>query len=319
MRDAFAVLFFVSVGMLFNPSVLLAHPFQFMGLLAVILIAKPLAAVAIVWILGHSVRTALTVSVALAQIGEFSFILAELASDEKLLPADGLSLLIACAISSIALNPLIFRTIGPLEAALRRRPRLWALLNRRAEARVRRFEAQPTAIGAPTSANGRAIIVGYGPVGRTAAGILKDFEVQPVVVDLNIDTVNSVLASGDLAVFGDATRREILSAAGTEQASYLLVTVPEIETRTVVILAARELNPDLKVFVRARYLEERAWLEEIGATAACFEEAEAAIGLATLLLHEMGASEERIEWEEKRIRKKAAFRGELPTDEESAK
>lgn len=319
MRDAFAVLFFVSVGMLLKPQVLLAHPFLFAGLLGVILIAKPLAAVAIVWALGHSVRTALTVSVALAQIGEFSFILAELATEEKVLPDDGLSLLIACAICSIALNPLIFRTIGPLEAALRRRPRLWAALNRRAEARVRRFEAQPTAISDTTSANGRAIIVGYGPVGRTAAGILKDFEVQPVVVDLNIDTVNSVLASGDLAVFGDATRRDILTAAGIEQASYLLVTVPDIETRTVVILAARELNPDLKVFVRARYLEERAWLEEIGATAACFEEAEAAIGLATLLLHEMGASEERIEWEEKRIRKRAAFRGDLPTDEESAK
>jgi len=315
MRDAFAVLFFVSVGMLFDPHVLWEHPFMFLGLLAVILIAKPLAALLIVWGLGHSIRTALTVSVALAQIGEFSFILAELATKlvspakEPLLSEVGMSLLIACAITSIALNPLAFRSIGPLEAALRRRPRLWQALNRRAEARTQKLVAQPLD-DLPVTPNGRAIIVGYGPVGRTAAAILKEFGVQPVVVDLNIDTVNSLLGSGELAVFGDATRRDILSAAGIQQASYLLATIPDIETRTVVILTARELNPDLKVFVRARYLEERAWLEEIGATAACFEEAEAAIGLATLLLHEMGASDERIEQEEQRIRKQSAFRSE---------
>ncbi|MCE9555255.1 MAG: cation:proton antiporter [Planctomycetes bacterium] len=314
MRDAFAVLFFVSVGMLLKPQVLMAHPFLFVGLLGVILVAKPLAALGIVWALGHSVRTALTVSVALAQIGEFSFILAELAKEHKLLNEDGLSLLVACAICSIALNPLVFRLVGPLEASLRRRPRLWALLNRRAEARAKRGVVKPL-VDETTPPNGRAIIVGYGPVGRTAAGILKEFGVQPVVVDLNIDTVNTLLEAGELAVFGDATRRDILSAAGTEQASYLLVTVPDIETRTVVILAASELNPQLKVFVRARYLEERAWLEEIGATGACFEEAEAAIGLSTLLLHEMGASDERIEKEQQRIRRQGAFRAELPANE----
>ena len=306
MRDAFAVLFFVSVGMLFKPLVLLTHPFLFVGLLAVILIAKPLAAIAIVWGLGHSVRTALTVSISLAQIGEFSFILAELAKKKEVISDDGLSLLIACAICSIALNPLLFRLIGPTETFLRKRPRLWATLTRRAEARARRVDTRPVPEDSASS-KGRAIIVGYGPVGRTAAGILKEFDIQPVVVDMNIDTVNMLIEGGDLAVFGDATHRDILTAAGTQQAAYLLVTVPDIETRTVVILTARELQPDLKVFVRARYLEERAWLEEIGATAACFEEAEAAIGLATLLLNEMGASDERIEAEEKRIRKKTGF------------
>ena len=314
MRDAFAVLFFVSVGMLLRPQVLMGHPFLFVGLLGVILIAKPLAALGIVWALGHSVRTALTVAVALAQIGEFSFILAELAKELKVLSEDGLSLLVACAICSIALNPLVFRLVGPLEASLRRRPGLWAVLNRRAEARAKRGVVKPL-VDEAMPPNGRAIIVGYGPVGRTAAGILKEFGVQPVVVDLNIDTVNTLLEAGDLAVFGDATRRDILIAAGTEEASYLLVTVRDIQTRTVVILAAQELNARLKVFVRARYLEERAWLEEIGATAACFEEAEAAIGLSTLLLHEMGASDERIEKEQQRIRQRAAFRTELPTDE----
>jgi len=315
MRDAFAVLFFVSVGMLFDPHVLWTHPLMFLGLLAVILVTKPLTALLIVWGLGHSIRTALTVAVALAQIGEFSFILAELATElvsstkEPLLSDVGMSLLIACAICSIALNPLAFWTIGPLEAALRKRPRIWQALHRRAEARSRRLIAQPLA-GSPAPPNGRAIIVGYGPVGRTASGILKEFGVQPVVVDLNIDTVNALLGSGELAVFGDATRRDILTAAGVQQASYLLATIPDIETRTVVILTARELNPDLKVFVRARYLEERAWLEEIGATAACFEETEAAIGLATLLLNEMGASDQRIEQEEQRIRQQTVFREE---------
>jgi CPA2 family monovalent cation:H+ antiporter-2 len=263
------------------------------------------------------VRTALTVAVGLAQIGEFSFILADLAMDLatddkinkiKLLTENQQSLLIACAIVSIAMNPLLFRLIEPLEKALQRRPKLWAALNRRAEAHARRATLPPAPVPTADGVTGRAIIVGYGPVGRTAAGILKEFNIQPLVVDLNIDTVNELIDAGEAAVFGDAARREILVAAGAEQAAYLLVTVPNIDVRTVVILLARELNPELKVFVRAHYLSEQAWLEEIGATAACFEEAEAAIGLATLLLHEMGASAERIEQEEQRIRRSTAFR-----------
>ena len=308
MRDAFAVLFFVSVGMLFDPGAVLARPGLFAGLLAVILLAKPVAAVAIVWSLGYSVRTALTVAIGLAQIGEFSFILAELAADHNLMSAEAQSVMVACAILSIAINPLLFRLIGPVETWLRRRPRAWRLLSGRSEARVR--DIATITPSEADDAGGRAIVVGYGPVGRTAFGILKEFGIRPVIVDLNVDAVADLSAAGELAVYGDATQRDILAAAGVATARYLLVTVPEIETRTVIVIVARELNPQIKIFVRARYLEERAWLEEIGATRACFEEAETAIGLATLLLREVGASEDRIRTELDLLRARLAVQQE---------
>jgi monovalent cation:H+ antiporter-2, CPA2 family len=307
MRDAFAVLFFVSVGMLFDPVTVWHHPLLFLGLLLVILVANPLTAAAIVWTLGYSVRTALTVAVGIAQIGEFSFILAALATDQELLPAEGQSLLVACSIVAISLNPLLFRGIGPLEAWLHRRPKLWTFLSQRSESRARRAPA-PLARPADDGADRpRAIIVGYGPVGQTASSILKEFGVEPVIVELNIDTITRLTAAGELAVFGDAARREILDAAGVAAAQYLLITTPDPHTRTITVIVARELNPAVKIFVRARYLGERAWLEEIGATEVCFEEAETAIGLATLLLREMGADEERMRRELRRTRTRLAF------------
>jgi CPA2 family monovalent cation:H+ antiporter-2 len=154
-----------------------------------------------------------------------------------------------------------------------------------------------------------AVVVGYGPVGQTACRILKEFGVRPVVVDLNLDTVRSLAESGELAVYGDATQREILAAAGIREAKYLLVAVPEVLTRTVVILAAKDLNPDLRVFARARYIQERAWLEEVGATGVVTEEAETAVGLAVLLLREVGADQERVREEIRRIQEELRARG----------
>jgi CPA2 family monovalent cation:H+ antiporter-2 len=306
MRDAFAVLFFVSVGMQLDAAVILANPRLFVLLLGVILIAKPVVAWGLVWTLGYSVRTALTVAIALARIGEFSFILAGLAADLKLLAPEGESLLVAAAILTISLNPLLFRAVAPLEAWARRQPRLWKLLSHRSETKALK---RPRAAMAP-AANAtvrRAIVIGYGPVGRTASAIMKEFGIEPVIVDLNVDTITNLTARGELAVYGDAAQREILKDAGIATAQYLLITIPELQTRTVIILVARELNADIKVFVRARYLEERAWLEEIGASEVCFEEAEAAMGLAAILLREVGADEDRIALELRRTRSRLAF------------
>ncbi|MEX0701356.1 MAG: cation:proton antiporter [Planctomycetales bacterium] len=303
MRDAFAVLFFVSVGMLFDPQAIAHNPGLFAALLGIILIAKPVSAIAIVWALGYSPRTALTVAIGLAQIGEFSFIVADLAAKHQLIARESQSLLVACAIVSIMFNPLLFRGIPPIEAWLRRRRRLWRALTVRSESRG--------LVGGPfgnhpanerADAESLAIIVGYGPVGRTAASILRGFGVKPIIIDLNVDTVRVLLAAGESAIYGDAGRREVLRGAGIESAKYLLITIPDVQTRTVVMIVARELNPGIKIFVRARYLAERAWLEEVGATDVCFEEAETAIGLASLLLHEVGASEEQVRSELQRIR-----------------
>jgi CPA2 family monovalent cation:H+ antiporter-2 len=146
-----------------------------------------------------------------------------------------------------------------------------------------------------------AVIVGYGPVGQAAFRILKEFDIKPVVIDLNLDTIKDLVDAGEFGVYGDAARTDILEAAGIRTAKYLLATIPAVLGRTVVTLAAKELNPELRVFVRARYIQEQAWLEEVGATKVVTEEAETAIGLAVLLLREVGADENRIQKEITRI------------------
>ncbi len=309
MRDAFAVLFFVSVGMLFDAAAVLHQPLLMFLLLTVILIAKPLTALIIVWALRYSFRSAITVAIALAQIGEFSFLLADEAIRHQFMSEEGRSLLVVCAIVSITLNPLLFRAIVPLEHWLRARPQFWQRLSQRAEAGGMETNKQVVAQLTPSDQHSteapahRAVIVGYGPVGRTAAAILQNFGIEPIVIDLNLDTVRELTASNRLAIYGDATRRDILEAAGIQFSKYLLVTTPEVLVRTLVIINAKELNPDLLVFARARYVNERAWLEEIGATQICIEEAEAAVGLADLILREVGANEERVREEIARVHK----------------
>jgi CPA2 family monovalent cation:H+ antiporter-2 len=305
MRDAFAVLFFVSVGMLFDPRVLMTDLGLFVGMLCVILVAKPLTAFLITWGLRYSIRTSLTVAIALAQIGEFSFLLGNEAMHHQLLAAEGQSLLVTCALVSITINPLMFRALDPLETWLRKNDRVWRFISRRSEvggAAVNLAMRQRLpAVGEEEEAKARAVIVGYGPVGQTATRILKDFNMQPVIVDLNVDTVREIAGAGGLAIYGDATRRDILDAAGIHDATYLLVTIPDVMTRTVVIMTAKNLNAELRVFARARYIQERAWLEEVGATQIVTEEAETALGLAVLLLREVGADETRIRDEIQRI------------------
>lgn len=305
MRDAFAVLFFVSVGMLFDPRVMVDHPLLLLAMLGIVLIANPIAAFVVAWTMCYSFRTAITVAIALSQIGEFSFLLANEAMRSKLLPVEGQSLLVACSILSIALNPILFLGIDPLENWLLRKPRLWRLLNGRAESGGAELNKSTQAslleMEESKKQSVTAVIVGYGPVGETASRILRDFGVKPVVIDLNLDTVKSLAESGTLSVYGDATRPEILTAAGIKHAKYLLVTVPAVLARTVIILAAKNLNPELRVFVRARYIQERAWLAEVGATGVVTEEAETAVGLAVLLLREMDANEERIRTEINKI------------------
>jgi CPA2 family monovalent cation:H+ antiporter-2 len=253
------------------------------------------------------VRTALTVATALAQIGEFSFLLANEAMGLGILSENGQSLLVTCALITIAINPLLFRSLDPLEKWLRNRGKLWRILSRRSEyngmqlnldERVR-FSQQVQKPGIKA----KAVIVGYGPVGRTASRILNDFDISLTVIDLNLDTVRNLVESGQAAIFGDASQQEILEAAGIKKADYLLVTIPDALTRTAVVLNAKELNPRLHVFARARYLEERAWLDEIGATDVCIEEAETAIGLAIQLLRVVGAEGSRIQEEIHKIRK----------------
>jgi CPA2 family monovalent cation:H+ antiporter-2 len=297
LRDAFAVLFFVSVGMLFDPQFLIREPLLMLAALSIILLVKPLIALVIVAALGYSVRTALTVALGLAQIGEFSFILSDLARKHGLMPNDGHNLLVGAAILSITLNPLLFRSIGGIERWLRARPRLWKWLNARAERRVAGLNegrTNPDPLPGQVAPR-RAIVVGYGPVGRAVDRLLQEAGLTTVVVDMNADTVAEIRQQGQAAVYGDASRESILEVAGVAQAAYVVITLPHTADRTSVVAAARNLNPKVKTFVRAHYIRERGELEQVGATAAIFEEAEAAVALAKLVLAETGVGRESID------------------------
>ena len=289
MRDAFAVLFFVSVGMLFDYRVVLEQPLLMAGVLAGVLLVKPVAAFLIVLLLGHPLRTALTAAGALAQIGEFSFILAELAKSLGLLPGEGHTVLVGAAIVSISLNPVLFR------ATLRFEPALEKLLGRFVRKAGDGLGAKANAheLARPDAAS-RAVVVGYGPVGKVVVRLLREFEIEPFVIEMNVDTVLELHNLGKRAIFGDATNPLILQEAGIRSASHLIVTLPDADTRLRVITEARTLNPELRVFTRARYLREKESLEAAGADIICFDEGEAAVGLAEVLLREVHAPPERV-------------------------
>jgi monovalent cation:H+ antiporter-2, CPA2 family len=297
MRDAFAVLFFVSVGMLFDPTFLLQQPLMVGAALGIILLAKPMVALAIVAMLGHSARTALTVAIGLAQIGEFSFILSDVTRRYGLMPEAGHNVLVASAIISITLNPMLFRALPKTEAWLKRRPLLWRLLNGRAERRAAAANvAAANMLAHSLDAGARlAIVVGYGPVGRSVHRLLREAGLSTVVIELNMDTVISLMAEGQTAIFGDASHESLLEQAGLRRASHLILTLPHSTDRTAVVAAARSLSTDVRILVRARYLREREDLEQAGATAAVFEEAEAAVALARLVLADTGIYREAVD------------------------
>lgn len=299
MRDAFAVLFFVSVGMLFDPRFLLEQPLMVLAALVVILLVKPFAALLIVAVLGYSVRTALTVALALAQIGEFSFILSELARQHGLMPDAGHNMLVASAIISITLNPLLFRQVPRIESWLQKKPLLWKWLNGRAERRAAAKSPDIVESSAPHSTHSSpvhpgpyAMIIGYGPVGRTVHRVIEDAGIAATVIDMNMDTVSSLKALGKSAVFGDASNERVLEEAGIKNATHLVVTLPDMAHRAAIITAARNINESILIVVRARYLRERAELEQHGVTSAVFEEAEAAVALARLVLADTGVHRE---------------------------
>ncbi len=191
MRDAFAVLFFVSVGMLLAPAALLQSPGLVLGALAIVLVGKPLVAMVLVWAFGYPFRASVTVAVALAQIGEFSFILATMGHELGILTTDATNAIVAASIVSIVLNPVAYRMIRPLERWLAARPALWAFLNREPSVPS---DLQTSRKPRPADPDHRAVVIGYGPTGRTVVRLLRDNGIAPTVVDLNIDAVRELRA-----------------------------------------------------------------------------------------------------------------------------
>jgi CPA2 family monovalent cation:H+ antiporter-2 len=299
MRDAFAVLFFVSVGMLFDPAYLVRAPGVVAATLAVVMLGKPAAALAIVLLLGYPVRVALAVSVALAQIGEFSFILAALGTSLGVLPREATGALVAAAIVSISLNPLLYRLVGPAEAWAARRPRLW----RRLTARVRQAAgAGPRTAEPVTDPRFRAVVIGYGPVGRTLVRLLRENGIEPTIVEMNLETVRRLRDEGVAAVYGDAGHRDTLKEAGVARADTLVLSASGLKGAQEVVRVARELNPDVRVLARSAYLRERAELYRAGADAVYAGEGEVALAMAESVLTDLGASPDQIDRERQRVR-----------------
>lgn len=299
LRDSFAVLFFVSVGMLFDFRSVLETPALLLGVLFVILVVKPVAAFVIVLLCRHTVHTGLVVAGGLAQIGEFSFILAEVARSHGLIPGQAYSLLVAGAIISISLNPLVFNRLLALEPWIEKHGSWMRWLGRRNDAHGAAINAAaPHGERAPVD----AIVVGYGPVGQTVVGVLAQFGIKPLIIEMNIDTVAELHNRGQNALYGDATHTELLREAGLAKARYLVITTPEPATRLDIITAAREVNPGIRIFTRARFRNEHSALREAGAAVICCDELAGAAGLAEALLTDVNVPHAEIDRELSRIR-----------------
>jgi CPA2 family monovalent cation:H+ antiporter-2 len=291
MRDAFAVLFFVSVGMLLNPTALFDSPWLLAGSLGIVLIANPIVAFAIMWLRREPFRVCVMAAVALAQIGEFSFILATLGRELGLLTHEATNTLVAASIVSIVVNPAIFRMIDPIVGWLARQPRLRGYLDR---PRLIDSDAPPPEGRVSRNAH-RAVLIGFGPTGKTVARLLKESGIEPTVVELNIDTVRAVRDAGCDAVYGDATRPETLVEAGIASARSLILTSAGMANSTEVIRAAREANPGIRVLARAMYLRDLPDLKRAGADTVFTGEGEVALAFVEDLLLGLGATAEQIE------------------------
>jgi CPA2 family monovalent cation:H+ antiporter-2 len=279
LQDAFAVLFFVSVGMLFDPAVLVERPLQVLATVAIIVLGKSLAAVALVLAFRYPANTALTVSASLAQIGEFSFILAGLGVVLGLLPKEGQSLILAGAILSIAINPLVFRSIEPVRRWLARNP----ALARRIEPAGNPMAELPMSTDAKYLAN-QVVLVGWGRVGKRIAASLAEAGVPFVVADENRESVETLRERGIPAVWGNATDPMVLVQAHIRDARAMVIATPEtIEVRRMVEIA-RTLNPGIEIVVRSPNGEEARLLEAEDAGKAFVAEQELAAAMVRHVL-----------------------------------
>lgn len=257
LRDAFAVLFFVSVGMLFDPRILVDQPLRVLAVVGIIVFGKSIAAALLVLLLRYPLHTALTVSASLAQIGEFSFILVGLGGALGVLPPQAQSLVVAGALISIALNPLVFRAIEPLQRLLLARSQM----ARNLAARDDPLAELPMSTD-PKYLARQVVLVGYGRVGRKLADALAAHNIPFVVADQNREVVERLRAVGVPAVYGDAAQPETLVQSHVARARMLVIATPDTLGVRQMAAHARLLNPGIEIVVRSDNEEEARLLEE---------------------------------------------------------
>lgn len=279
LRDAFSVLFFVSVGMLFDPAMLISEPLRILVVVAIIMVGKTAAAFLLVRAFRYPLNTALTVSMGLAQIGEFSFILAGLGVSLKLLPVEGQNLILAGALISIALNSTLFRSIEPLLRWVRAR----SSVARTLEVRDDPLAELPTSVD-QTRLTGHVVLVGYGRVGRRIGEALMERSIPLVVAEQSRELVESLRTAGVPAVVGDASEAAVIIQAHVARARLLVIAVPDAFLAHKMIEIARTLQPNIETVVRVHTDEEEALLRKDRAQRVFMGEHELAVAMTQHVL-----------------------------------
>ena len=279
LRDAFAVLFFVAVGMLFDPAVLIDRPVHVLGVVAVIMFGNSIAAMVLVLAFRYPLNTALTVAASLAQIGEFSFILAGLGVSLGLLPPEGLSLVLAGALISIAFNSFVFAAVAPVRAWVLQRSELARLLERREDP----YAELPMSTERKYL-EGQVVLVGYGRVGRRIAEALSERGIPYVVAEQNREQVEDLRRRGIAAVSGNAADPAALIQAHIADAAMLVIATPDPVGVRQMAETARTLNPGIEVVLRTHSEDELLLLRKDGIGTVFFGEEELAKGMMNHVL-----------------------------------
>ena len=283
LRDAFAVLFFVSVGMLFDPAIVVEEPAKLLAVAGIVMVGTPIVAIALVLAFRYPLNTALTVGASLAQIGEFSFILAALGVSLGLLPTQAQSLIVAAALVSIAVNPVVFAAMRPVHAWIRARPRLAMRLERSGDP----LAELPMSTG-DSYLSGQVVLVGYGRVGRRIAQALSERGIPYVVVEQNRERVKELREKDLAAVSGDAAHPAVLIQAHIAEASMLVIATPDTFDVRKMVEIARTLNPTIETVLRSHNDDEAELLEKDNVGKVFVGEHELALGMTRHILERMG-------------------------------
>ncbi len=279
LRDAFAVLFFVSVGMLFDPAVLIEEPMRVLGVVAIIVVGKSVAAMLLVLMLRYPLNTVLIVAASLGQIGEFSFILAGLGLSLGLMPAEGMSLVLAGALISIAFNPIAFAVIVPFKNWMLKH----SALARKYENRDDPFAELPMTTERKFL-EGQVVLVGYGHVGQRIAKALDEQDIPYIIAEQNREVVQDLRKQGINAVSGDATEPSVLIQAHITDAGMLVIATPDPLNVRQMIDTARTLNPDIEIVLRTRSEDETKLLRKDNMGTVFFGEEELAKSMTLHIL-----------------------------------
>ncbi len=277
-REAFAVLFFVSIGMLVNPIYLLDNMGAILALTGLIVIGKPLATILMGAIFPWQVRTVLVVAAGLSQIGEFSFILGQAGVALGLLNHGQYSLILAGALLSITINPPMFRLINPLEKWLQRFPGFWKLLDRH---KLMPSQTEKTI-------ENHVVIIGYGRVGRHIASLLEQIAIPHLIVDSDAERVEELARRGVPSLFGNAANSEVLTHTGLGRARALVVAGPDEDASALVVATARDLAPKLPIIARATSEEGTKRLTQLGAQDVIHPELEGGLEIVRHTLLRLG-------------------------------